>query len=365
MSPLNSRLGRLAQELQKAGVDAYFAWHLLTIQYLQGYGEEPGRRFMTLGVHKSGEVTMICPALAEAQARRSGVESIRPWKDGQDPLDLYRNLADEWGIKAGIIALDDETPATMLLSMQQALPAALYRTGGQLLANLTREKDVAELASLKKAAAIADKAFPIVLEQLKPGVTEATMTEALASTMSKLGGIPTFAVVAAGRNGAEPHHNSDDTIIEDGDVVVMDFGCRVNGYHSDITRTVCCGKASDDAKRVYQTVHSAHMKAREAIRPNTPATDVDRAARGVISEAGYGEYFIHRTGHGIGLRIHEEPFIIEGNGHLLRPYECFSIEPGIYFQGKFGIRIENIVAVTPEGYESLNEDPSPEILEIA
>lgn len=319
---------------------------------------------MTFGIHRDGRTMLICPALARSQAERAGVQNIRSWKDGEDPVALFKQLAEEWGVKAGIMAVDDETPATMLLAMQEALPAALYRPGGSLLANLTREKDAEELAAMKKAADIADAAFPKVLDRIRPGVTEAEVVEALFTEMRKLGGIPTFGVCATGANGAEPHHNSDDTQIQLGDVVVLDFGCSVDGYNSDITRTVCCGNASEEAKEIYRIVYKAHMSARERIKPGVSAGSVDDGARSVITEAGYGEYFFHRTGHGIGLRIHEEPFIISGSEHALVPGECFSIEPGIYQQGKFGVRIENIVTVTENGYESFNVDPAPELFEV-
>ena len=154
------------------------------------------------------------------------------------------------------------------------------------------------------------------------------------------------------------------TELKPGDVIVMDYGCIVGGYMSDITRTVCLGESSAEQRKVYETVYAAHMAGRNAIAPGVPAEEVDRATRKVIDEAGYGEFFVHRTGHGLGMRVHEEPYICEGNGHRLEVGNVFSIEPGIYLPGKFGVRIENIVTVTKDGHESLNAEPSPTLLTV-
>jgi Xaa-Pro dipeptidase len=185
--------------------------------------------------------------------------------------------------------------------------------------------------------------------------------EALTAEMRRQGGKPAFCIVAAGANGAEPHHLSDDSELKDGDVVVMDFGCTVGGYYSDITRMAAVGRASEKAQEIYGIVLAAHRAGREAIRPGVTAESVDRAARRVIEEAGYGPYFMHRLGHGLGSRGHEEPNLVEGNKHLLEPGNCFSVEPGIYLPGEFGVRIENIVTVTEDGHESFNEEPPDEL----
>jgi Xaa-Pro aminopeptidase len=181
--------------------------------------------------------------------------------------------------------------------------------------------------------------------------------------MKKRGGAPEFCIVAAGPNAAEPHHLSDETVIQEGDVLILDFGCDVAGYKSDITRTVCVGKAASQAKEVYALVYEAHMAARKAIVRGATGESVDRAARTVIEKGGYGDLFFHRTGHGIGTSVHEEPNIVTGNTRLLVPGNCFSIEPGVYIAGKFGVRIENIVAATADGHDSMNVDPSPTLIE--
>lgn len=360
-----SRLEKLAQALAAEGLDAFFATSPVTMGYLRGYHESSYERFLTLAINSDGRVRLICPALSESQARRVGIENIASWRDGENPLTLLEQLADEWNLKTGILAVDDDMRAQMLLQMQATLPAALFKPGQLVLSKLMRNKDEDELRLLRKAAKIADDAFDVVRPQIKAGMTELQIDEMLRDEMRRLGGRPTFCIVASGAGGAEPHHLSDETVVKEGDVVVLDFGCDVEGdYKSDITRTVCIGKASEEAKKVYDIVYRAQAAGRAAARSGVAAQEVDRAARKVIEDAGYGEFFVHRTGHGLGMRGHEEPYMIEGNTDLLEPGQCFSVEPGIYLPGAFGVRIENIVAATADGHESLNREPSPTLLEL-
>lgn len=364
VSTTHPRIDKLVKELQNSGIDAFLACDPISMGYLHGFHEGGGERFLTLAVNSSGKTLMICPALSATQASRSGIADIRSWRDGEDALELFKAVADEWNLRSAIIAVDDEMPAHMLLPMQKILPAALFKTGQEVIAKLMRVKEPQELDLMRKAASIADRAFPAALNAVKPGATEAEVEAALTSEMRKLGGKPTFCIIATGANGAEPHHLSDDTKIQSGDVIVMDFGCSVDGYQSDITRTVCCGKASDKAKKVYTIVYQAQASARSKIKAGSTCESIDHAARKVIDDAGYGDYFMHRTGHGIGMRGHEEPFIVSGNLMELEPGHCFSVEPGIYFPGDFGVRIENIVTATSNGHESFNEEPSETLIEV-
>jgi Xaa-Pro aminopeptidase len=262
-----------------------------------------------------------------------------------------------------MIAVEDDMRAQMLLWLQKDLPAALFSPGQEVIASLMGRKEPAEIAALEAAGKIADDALAVAIATIKPGVTENEVAEKLVAEMTRNGGGPGFCIIASGANGAEPHHGTDASVIKEGDVIVMDYGCSVDGYPSDITRTVCCGKASDEAKKVYKIVYDAHMASREAIKVGTECQEIDRAARKTISDAGYGEYFMHRVGHGIGMRGHEDPYMIEGNTIKLETGHCFSVEPGIYLPGKFGVRIENIVTVTESGHKSLNAEPSPTLIE--
>ncbi len=337
----------------------------VTMGYLAGLHEEGGERLLVLAVGKSGKSRLIAPALAETQAKKSGLEDIRTWRDGQDPYRLIRELADDWHLGQSVVAVDDEMRSSILLELQTTLPTIQFRAAQPVLSALMRIKGPDEIALLKRAGAVADDALDPTLAQLRPGMTEWQVHELLTESMRSAGSQPNFCIVATGAHGAEPHHGTSQTVIEKGDVLVMDYGCSIDGYMSDITRTVVLGAPSPEQCSVYDTVYRAHMAAREAIRPGVLAEEIDKAARRVIVEAGYGDFFIHRTGHGLGLRIHEEPYICAGNQHRLEPGNVFSIEPGIYLPGRFGVRIENIVAVTEDGHESMNAEPSSTLRSVA
>lgn len=356
----SERITRFAGVLADKGLDTFFCSTAVTMGYLAGLHEEGGERLLVLALNKDGRCRLICPSLARTQAERSGISDIQTWRDGEDPMNLIRQLAADWGFSS--VAVDDEMRASILLAFQKTLPGVAFIAGQPVLSELMTRKDPAELDALRRAGHAADQAFDIVKPLLKPGMTEWQVHELLSKAMQDGGGRPNFCIVATGAHSAEPHHMTDETVIQEGDVLIMDFGCIIEGYMSDITRTVCVGKPNDEQLKVYETVYRAHMAARSAIRPGVPAEDIDQAARQVITEAGYGDFFIHRTGHGLGMRVHEEPYICAGNTVVLEAGNVFSIEPGIYLPGKFGVRIENIVAVTEGGHESMNAEPSPTLV---
>ncbi len=332
--------------------------------YLHGFFEGSHERFMSLAVSKTGDLTLICPALSASQAKRAGIEDIRPWDDSQNPIDLVTQLARQWNFESGTVALDMDMPAHLVLRLQVSLPNAKFVIGQSALSELRRKKVEAEIEKMRKAGQIVDDSLPAAYAAIRPGTTELEIQEILNKEIRDRGGSPTFCVVAVGFGSAEPHHITDSTQMKSGDIVLMDFGCDFERYQSDITRVVCCGKATDEMKQIYGLVHQSHVAARKAIQPGVSSESIDRAARSVIESAGYGKNFFHRVGHGIGMEVHEEPYMVEGNKHLLEVGNCFSIEPGIYFEGKWGIRIENIVAVSKNGHESLNAEPSPNLIEI-
>jgi Xaa-Pro aminopeptidase len=355
------RIKGVAERLDGAGVDAFLTNDPISMGYLHGFREGSHERFMVLAISSRGDVRLICPALSESQARRSGLTDVRTWRDGEDPMAHFVTLIEDWDLDTGIVAVDPSFPARHLLKIQHQLVAALFRDGEEFLAGVMRCKDEAEIALMRRAGRIADEAFEEVAPQLREGVTEREVERRLVEAMADRGGKTEFCIVAAGANGAEPHHLTDETPLRRGDVVILDFGCDVEGYKSDITRVVAVGEASDRAREMYDLVYRAHRAGREAIYPGNPASDVDRAARGVIEAAGFGEAFFHRTGHGIGTSVHEAPYITAQSADPLEVGNCFSVEPGVYFPGQFGVRIENIVAVTASGHESMNAEPSPSL----
>lgn len=355
---------RLGERLAARNWDVFLAWSPVSLGYLTGFFEGSYERFMALAVNRSGEVVLICPELSTTQAQRHGIEDVRPWSDGQDPYGLLAQLADEWGFRSGIIAVDMEMPAHMVLGIQHRLAGAHLMNGHVAIAELRRTKDDSEISCLKKAGWIADTAFEKVVRFALPGISELEMEGLLREEMTRLGGKPTFCGVAFGPASAEPHHVNGNARLELGQIVLVDFGCEYQHYQSDITRVVCCGAATDEMKSVYRTVHKAHMSARTGIRPGVTCESIDKLARGVIAGEGLGEFFIHRVGHGLGMQVHEEPYLVAGNTVPLVAGDVFSIEPGVYFPEKWGIRIENIVTVTESGHISLNNEPSPELIEV-
>jgi Xaa-Pro dipeptidase len=358
----SSRIPRFASVLASSGVDCFLAHDPVTMGYLHGFHEGAGERFMTLAIRPDGETRMICPALSESQARRAGIDHVSSWKDGEDPLSLFGELAKSWDLESAIVAVDAAMPARMLLQLQSVLPAALFRNGEALVGEMMRRKEPGELEAMRTAGRMADEAFAEVAPKIRAGLTERQVSRMLSDAMAARGGTPVFSIVAAGKGAAEPHHLSDDTVLQKGDVVILDFGCDYRGYKSDITRTVGIGEVSEKARAVYDIVYRSHMAGRAAVRPGIACEAVDAAARAVIEEEGYGPYFFHRLGHGIGQQVHEAPNLVKGNAEPLEPGNCFSIEPGIYLEGEFGVRIENICACTETGHESMNEDPSPSLL---
>jgi Xaa-Pro aminopeptidase len=347
--------------MKSAGVDAYIAASTNSLVYLHSLNEHGGERLLMLAINGDEGERLICPALTETQAKRVGIADVRTWNDGEDPGGLVADLASDWDVRHGTIAIDDDLRASHLLLLQKAMPGATFIPGHPVLSRVTSVKDEEELKCLFEAGRIADEAFVQVLPRLKPGLTEFDVSKMLADAMTAGGGIPTFAIVGAGANGAEPHHHTDNTMIKDGDVIVMDFGCDYGGYQSDITRMAAVGEPDPEAKRVYRVVLEAHKAARNLIREGVTYEELDRTARGVIDGAGYGEFFTHRLGHGLGMSIHESPNVIEGNSDPVKVGHCFSIEPGVYLPGRFGIRIENIVTAQLNSHMSFNSEPPEEL----
>lgn len=355
----------MADQLQDQGMDAIVMSTPIAMGYLHGFFESSHERFMGMMVRANGDFAMICPSLSASQAERCGIERVLSWGDGVDPMTLFAQVASEWGLKSGVIAVDEYMPAMFLLAMQQTLPAALFKGSGSVLANLTRIKSREELDALTAAAKIADDTYVEILNVIKPGMTELEIQQIIEDGMRRRGGKPTFCIVAAGAGSAEPHHLNQNRPVAAGELLLLDFGCELEHYQSDITRCLVFGAATDRQREIYRIVYESHMAGRRAIRPGVTGADVDAAARNVIADAGYGEQFVHRLGHGIGMNGHEEPNLVNTNTGPLEVGNCFSVEPGIYLPGEFGVRIENIVTVIADGHDSFNAEPAAELLELS
>ena len=359
------RLSLVRTAMHENGLDTLIITPGAAMRYLTGFSE-PGSRFLALIVPDDQPWLFVVPALNAEQARRNpaGVTDIRVWDDAQGWETVLGPLAKDLMLDIGIVGLDDDMPARFVLKLQELMPTALLKLAGSALAPLRSRKDALELASLQHAAEATDALIPLAYAACKPSATEIEIASAIGQAIARGGNADSFApIVGAGVNGASPHHNTGTTQIKTGDVVILDFGAMTDSYHGDITRTVAVGTASDEVRRVYEIVYAAYSAGVAAVQPGATAHDVDAATRKVIADAGYGEFFIHRTGHGIGLDDHETPYILSGSYTPLLPGHCFSIEPGIYLPAKFGVRLENIVTVQEDGTARvLNEAISPEIV---
>jgi D-alanyl-D-alanine dipeptidase len=344
----------------RAAADAGLAGLLVApgpdLVWLTGYEPPAATERLTLLVLTAGhDPVLVVPALEApdaAAAPGAPALDLRDWTDGKDPYALTAALLED---RAGY-GISDNAWALHLLALQRKLPDASFASLTDALPMLRAVKDEAELKLLAAAGAAADATFEEIRKVPFGGRREADVAADLAGLLRRFGHSQVdFTIVAAGPNGANPHHEAGDRVIERGDMVVLDFGGLKQGYGSDTTRTVHVGEPTEEERRVHAVVREAQEAGFRAVRPGVACQDVDRAARAVIADAGYGEYFIHRTGHGIGVTTHEPPYVVEGEEQPLVPGMCFSVEPGIYLPGRFGVRIEDIVTVTGDGGRRLND----------
>ncbi|MGA5547363.1 aminopeptidase P family protein [Streptomyces pseudogriseolus] len=351
-----ARMERAARQAADAGLAGLLVAPGPDMVWLTGYTPPADTERLTLLVLAPGrQPELVVPALEAPDAGRATGASaltLRDWTDGKDPYALTAALLDA----RGRFGVSDNAWALHLLALQRTLPGTSYVALTEALPMLRAVKDAAELERLAAAGAAADAAFEEIRHVRFSGRLESEVAADLAGLLRRFGHSQVdFTIVASGPNGANPHHEAGDRRIERGDMVVLDFGGLKDGYGSDTSRTVHVGEPTDEERRVHDLVREAQEAGFRAVRPGAACQDVDRAARRVIADAGYGEYFIHRTGHGIGVTTHEPPYMIEGEVQPLVPGMCFSVEPGVYLPGRFGVRIEDIVTVTEDGGRRLND----------
>lgn len=346
------RLDRLRRLMDARSVDALLVSVGADLPYFTGYEAMPLERLTMLVVTAARPAVLVVPELeAPRVVTQAGVFEVRPWEETEDPVGIVTGLLD----RVGSVAVGDQTWATFVLDLQRRLPDVRFDVASQVTGELRMRKETAELDALRRAARAADRVADRLRQLRFSGTSEAGLSRLVAGmTLEEGHQTAGFSIVASGPNGASPHHEATERVIEDGDAVVVDFGGKLDGYCSDTTRTFHVGKPTPEYRRIFAVLQEAQAAAVDAVRPGIVAQDVDRAARKIIERAGYGEFFIHRTGHGIGLEAHEHPYIVEGNHQELEPGMTFSIEPGVYLPGRFGMRIEDIVAVTDSGVERLN-----------
>ncbi|MEU0136265.1 aminopeptidase P family protein [Streptomyces sp. NPDC006296] len=350
-----ARMTRAAESADAAGLAGVLVAPGPDMVHLTGYRPTADTERLTLLVLRAGQdPVLVVPALEAADAERAAgapALTLRDWTDAANPYTLTAGLLDA----AGRFGISDNAWALHLLALHELLPDTSYASLTEALPMLRAVKDAAELERLTAAGAAADATYEQILKVRFSGRRESEVAADLAALLIEHGHSQVdFTVVGSGPNGANPHHEAGDRTIERGDMVVLDFGGLKHGYGSDTSRTVHVGEPTAEEQRVHDVVREAQEAGCGAVRPGAACQDVDRAARAVITEFGYGERFIHRTGHGIGVTTHEPPYMIEGEERPLVPGMCFSVEPGIYLPGRFGVRIEDIVTVTESGGRRLN-----------
>jgi Xaa-Pro aminopeptidase len=350
-----ARMARAADDGARAGLAGVLVAPGPDLVWLTGYRPTAMTERLTLLVlSHDQEPTLLVPVLERPDVERAaGSAALRlvTWSDGDDPHQAAAGLLGP----DGTFGISDSAWALHLLGMQRARPGTRFQALTEALPMLRAVKDAAELARLEAAGAAADATYGEILGARFAGRRETDVAADLADLLRQFGHEQVdFTVVGSGPNGANPHHEAGDRVIETGDAVVLDFGGLMHGYGSDTTRTVAVGEPGEAVRRVHDVVRRAQQAAFEAVRPGVPCQEVDRVARALIADAGYGPQFIHRTGHGIGVTTHEPPYMVEGEEQPMVPGMCFSIEPGVYLSGRFGVRIEDIVTVTEDGGRRLN-----------
>ncbi|ATW25014.1 M24 family metallopeptidase [Candidatus Formimonas warabiya] len=358
------RVKRIQEIMKSQGTDYLVLAPSSQMFYLTGLKTTADERFQGFLVPAEGTPILVLPKMYQEAAMHLAEKNfdLLTWGDGLDPVSLLLPVINK---ECRRVAIDERMWAGHFLALRTAFPDCAFFGASVLMGQVRVIKDAAEMALLEQAGARADQVMGEVMKELRPGLAEKEVAFFIESRLRAYGAedLSFKPIVASGANGASPHHHTGDRKLSAGDLVILDFGGVFQGYCSDITRTFCLGKPSEEIKRVYRAVQEANEAGFAAAREGTACEKVDQAARDVIARAGYGPYFIHRTGHGIGLDCHEDPYLVSGNEEKLARGMTFSIEPGIYLPGQFGVRIEDIAGISPAGPVRFNHF-SRELIEV-
>lgn len=354
---IEQRLSRLAALALAARFDCIGIMPGPNMYYFTGLNFHLSERPTLALLPRAGRPALVLPAFEASKTQRSAIEwQTFTYVDGQPPAEAFQAASAALGLKGRSVGV--EAYRLRLLELRllaEAAPGAQIDPADDLIAQLRAVKDAHEIAAMKRAIAITQQALDDTLDVIRAGLTERQVANELLVALMRRGaeGLAFEPLIQSGPNAALPHLTSTERVIQAGDVLLLDFGVIVDGYLSDITRTFFVGHAPDELKPIYDAVKRANAAGRAAARPGATGQEVDRAARRVIEAAGYGQYFTHRTGHGLGLEGHEPPYMVEGNDVPLVPGNTFTVEPGIYVPGLGGVRIEDDVLITEDGAESL------------
>lgn len=357
MNKTDQRLELLRQKMAASDVDLVALGPGPHMQWLLGFHPHADERPCLLCVSQNG-AAILMPALNADAARESTELPFFDWPDAQGPEQAFNKLLQSLGVDhARSMALDETMRADFAALVQDTLPDATRQFSASTIGALRMCKDNDEYQCLKANALVADQAMQAGWASIKPGISELDIAAVIRESFSAQGAQALFTIVGTGGNGAFPHHDTGNTTLSSGDAVVMDIGGGMDSYSSDITRMAVLGEPPKGYEEIHLIVEASVQAALAAARTGVMAKEVDAAARGVITDAGYGEYFVHRTGHGLGIEIHEQPYLTSVSETVLQAGMVFSIEPGIYLPGRFGLRLEDIVILREDGPEIFSEMP--------
>lgn len=353
-----SRLERVMALMKRDGLPCILVSAVESVYYLTGRWIAPGERMLALMITDAGEVRLFANRLF--MQRETPDLPLTEYDDTEDCIDI---LASALPQTLSCLGIDKRWPSHFLIRLMEKRPDVRMRVGSAPVDDARMCKDQDEMRAMRESSRLNDRVLEALMKTVKAGDTERELGERYTEIARSMGaaGYSFEPLVCFGAHCAEPHHDSDDTPLREGDAIIFDVGLELNHAMSDMTRTLFFGEPTEEMKRVYELVRRANLAAKAAVKPGVAMAEIDRAARQVIEAGGYGEYFIHRTGHGIGLEVHEPPDVSAVSSYTAQPGMIFSIEPGIYLPGKFGVRIEDLVAVTREGCEVLNSLEIPQI----
>lgn len=348
----SNRLDAAQAVLRDRGIDRLLLGPSADLTYLTGIHAHVSERMNLLVLPVDGDPTMIVPGLEAPLIKdASGRVTVQRWGDADVPAALAATTIGE----AGSIAVGNKLAAAFLLRIQALMPRVNWSEGDAVMRDLRMIKDQSEIDALAEAGRLTDEAWMLFLQSGPiSGLTELQVLKRLIEISENVGLHKPGGIIGSGENSASPHHGGNDRVVGEGDAMVFDWGGTVNGYYSDMTRSAHVGQPSEEYRRVYDIVNEANEVGFQAVKPGVELQSLDRAARKVIDDAGYGEYFTHRLGHGLGLEVHEEPYLVEGNTMLMQEGMVFSVEPGIYIPGRFGVRIEDIAVCQADGGRRFN-----------
>jgi Xaa-Pro dipeptidase len=348
-SVFRERQDKLRAAARARGMDALFVTPSTNLAYAANLDIFRSERLTALILFTDGPAVLVTPNFEEANHRREAViDDVKPWKEDQDPIALTAKLLEG----KGVLGVEGMTPYETVVRLSAAFPGKV-EDATPLFDALRRVKSPAELSLIRAAGERTTMAIDATQRRIRKGMTEKQVSNLLDDEFRKLG-VHGGGLVQFGPSSAFPHGAPEARSLAKGDVVLIDCGCKVHGYSSDVTRTAVLGSASDEVRKVFQTVESAQTAGIAALKAGAIPEDVDRAARKIIDEAGYGEFFTHRLGHGLGMDGHESPYLVRGNTTPLAAGNVVTVEPGIYMPGKFGVRIEDDYAVREKDAEGLS-----------